>query len=445
MFDFGIIVSRYLFLFLIAAFLYNTIVSMLAEERTVNPDALRAAVLNSRLIVLYMHCLGIFILIYKSRFDLKIIGVSLASLVFLIIYNKFAGTKKPSLINCVSFLASVGFIVLIRLSPNYALRQIVFAFAGFAVSLVVPWLIVRLKFSAVYAVLSGILLVSPLLIGRTVSGATNWIIFNVHSISLSIQPSEFAKIMYVLYMAASSKHFKNIKKMNLRQVLKNTNTLLPLIVSAAFILILVLERDLGGALVFFVTFLVMFYAATGSLRVVGFSLLLLCVGGFASYKIFGHVQARVDSWLNPWADISDSGYQVTQSLFAIGTWGGMGSGLTRGLPQLIPIAESDFVFSAMCEEFGVLFGIGVILVYLAMIHKIFFAPQKDNIANIGFGAMLAFQAFLIIGGNCSLLPLTGVTLPFLSYGGSSLVASFIIIGIICITSKTEEESEEVEL
>ena len=162
---------------------------------------------------------------------------------------------------------------------------------------------------------------------------------------------------------------------------------------------------------------------------------MACLGSVIGYKLFSHVRVRVEIWLNPWSDISNKGYQIAQSLFAIGTYGVMGSGFNMGMPNTIPVVEKDLIFSAICEEFGIFFGIGLILIFIMIFYrsvKVSLNSQNKFLCLLSSGmtSLLCFQTFLIIGGATKLIPLTGVTLPFISYGGSSIIINFVIIGIL---------------
>ncbi len=205
--------------------------------------------------------------------------------------------------------------------------------------------------------------------------------------------------------------------------------------SLVFIICLVFQTDLGSALIFFMTYLVILYISTSKTWIVLLGSFLACIGSVIGYKLFNHVKVRVEIWLNPFSDIDNKGYQIAQSLFAIGTYAPMGSGFNRGMPNTIPVVEKDLIFSAICEEFGVFFGIGVILVFIMIFYrgvKISLNSQNKflGLLSSGMTSLLCFQTFLIIGGATKLIPLTGVTLPFVSYGGSSIVISFVLIGIL---------------
>ena len=200
-------------------------------------------------------------------------------------------------------------------------------------------------------------------------------------------------------------------------------------------LILVASTDLGGALLFFVTYLVMIYVATKKAVYCGIGLGGGCVAGFLAYHLFSHVQVRVMAWTDPWSCIDKEGYQIAQSLFAIGTGGWMGMGLGQGMPKGIPFVEKDSIFSAISEELGGIFAICVILICMCMFLSIFNLAMKVKnefyrYVAMGLGIMYATQVLLTIGGVIKFIPLTGVTLPLVSYGGSSMLSTLIILGVV---------------
>jgi cell division protein FtsW (lipid II flippase) len=220
-----------------------------------------------------------------------------------------------------------------------------------------------------------------------------------------------------------------------RKKLKFKQMLLPIAAGALYVLILVLQTDLGGALIFFMTFMVMLYVATGSELLFIAGMGAMSTASVLAYRLFSHVRVRVAIWQNPWADVYDTGNQIVQALFAIGTWGLLGSGLTLGYPGYVPVIARDSIFAAVCEEMGSLFGMGLIGVYLMVFYRgahiaLRCKRKYYSLLAVGFTAMMAFQTFLIIGGTIKLIPLTGVTLPFVSYGGSSALVSSLMIGII---------------
>ena len=220
--------------------------------------------------------------------------------------------------------------------------------------------------------------------------------------------------------------------------------------AAAFVLVLVLSKDLGGALIYFVTYLMLLYVATAQPLYLLGGLLAGSGASWIAYHLFSHVQTRVLAWSDPFSVIEKEGYQITQSLFAIGTGGWFGLGLNQGMPYKIPVVEQDFMFSAIAEELGILFAFLLIFVYLSSFYMILNIAMvlKDSyykLVAVGLGTLMIFQVFLSIGGVTKFIPSTGVTLPFVSYGGSSLLGSFLIWAVIQgMYLKRSDEVTEVE-
>jgi cell division protein FtsW (lipid II flippase) len=205
-----------------------------------------------------------------------------------------------------------------------------------------------------------------------------------------------------------------------------------------------LSKDLGSAVIFFVTYLILLFLATGKWSYMFIGLLLGVIGAVICYFLFAHVRVRVQVFLDPWSSIDGSGYQITQSLFAISFGGLFGAGLMQGMPSSIPFVESDFIFAAIIEEMGIIFGICLVLICLNIFTD--FLLLASNYSNkfyrlYTFGTAIAFifQAFLTIGGEVKFIPLTGVTLPLVSYGGSSVLATFIMFGIVGAIFMLQEE------
>ncbi|MGB9825546.1 MAG: FtsW/RodA/SpoVE family cell cycle protein, partial [Desulfofundulus sp.] len=209
------------------------------------------------------------------------------------------------------------------------------------------------------------------------------------------------------------------------------------------LILLIFQKDLGAALIYFSTFLAMVYASTGRVAYICLGGALFLAGAAGSYALFEHVRLRVEVWLNPWRYVETAGYQVVQSLFALAAGGLTGSGLGGGLPLFIPAVHTDFIFAAITEEMGLAGGLGVLMIYMLFVYRGFLIAlaSPDDFACLlatGLTALMGLQAFIIMAGVTKLLPLTGVTLPFLSYGGSSLVANFIILGLLLnISHETE--------
>ena len=332
-------------------------------------------------------------------------------------------------------LLSVGFIMLCRLDPATATRQLVIVAGVNAVALIVPVLIRKMKFlkdlTWIYVGIGIVLLAAVLVLARTSYGA---------KLSLmGIQPSEAIKITFVFFMAALLR-----KGADFRKVVQAT------IVAGLHVGILVLSRDLGSAVIFFVAYLVMVYVASKN---VGYLALGLGAGGAGSvvaYHLFNHVRQRVSAWKDPMAVYQNEGYQIVQSLFAIGTGGWFGMGLCQGSPEKIPVVKNDFIFSAICEELGGIFAICLILVcmnFFLMIVNISLKIKKPfyKLIALGLGTEYAFQVFLTVGGATKFIPMTGVTLPLVSYGGSSVASTVLMLAIIQgLYILREDEDEEIE-
>ncbi|MHC1746924.1 MAG: FtsW/RodA/SpoVE family cell cycle protein [Cellulosilyticaceae bacterium] len=346
--------------------------------------------------------------------------------------------------NIVFFLMTIGYVVLERLDHASATKQVIWAVLGVAVAFVLPNLLSALinpKHKMMYLIFVAICLVLPFIFGSSKYGALNWVQIG----PVGFQPSEFGKIGLVLYLAA---YFGDPRVGSC----KNKSFMywmLPTGVVGAFVICLVLQRDLGGALLYYLTFLIMLLVGTEKIWLPLVGLGVAGVGSVAGYKLFGHVRVRVEAWLNPWKDVSGGGYQVVQGLFAMGTWGWFGSGLTRGIPNKIPIVTTDYIFAAICEELGNLVGVIVLLCFLGLVLQgLAIALKQKNVfylmIAIGFVAILGIQTFIIIGGVLKLIPLTGITLPFVSYGGTSLVVSLGMIGLLSYLKTENGKAEKKE-
>jgi len=213
---------------------------------------------------------------------------------------------------------------------------------------------------------------------------------------------------------------------------------------------LILQREWGIAVLFFVIYLSFLYIFGGSKRFLALNILAMVIAGAFGTKYMSHIKARISVWLNPLEDINGKGYQIMQSLFAIGEGGFSGSGIGGGSPYLIPVVNSDFIFSAICEEMGVLGATAVLLLYFVLVYRGFkIALSCTNYFNkavcMGLSVMLGVQTFIIVGGVIKLIPLTGITLPFISYGGSSMITTFIALGILqAISAVKGEVTDEIE-
>ena len=262
---------------------------------------------------------------------------------------------------------------------------------------------------------------------------------------VTFQPSEFARIALIVFFAGYLAEKRDLWAVTSRSFM---GVQLPALkyfgpialVWAASLGLLVFEKDLGSSLLYFVVPLLMLYAATGRIAYVILGGLLFAVGSYATYLAFSHVQLRVATWLDPWSDPNDSGFQITQSIFNIADGGITGSGLGEGFSQTIPEVETDFVFSTIASELGLLGATAVLLVFLIFVYrgmKIALLAQDDASKLLAFGLTTAFamQTLIIVGGVTKAIPLTGITLPFVSYGGSSVVGNFVLTGLLLVVSE----------
>ena len=256
---------------------------------------------------------------------------------------------------------------------------------------------------------------------------------------ISIQPSEFVKILFVFFVAGMLYQDTSFQRVCVTTV-----------IAAIHVLILVASRDLGAALLFFVTYVVMLYVATKKVLYFAGGLAAGSAASVVAYHLFSHIRVRVRAWQNPLAYFDKEGYQISQSLFAIGTGGWFGMGLCQGSPEKIPVVKNDFIFSAICEELGGIFAICLILVcmsFFLMIVNIALKIKKPfyKLIALGLGTEYAFQVFLTIGGATKFIPMTGVTLPLVSYGGSSVACTVLMLAIIQgLYILREDEDEEIE-
>lgn len=241
---------------------------------------------------------------------------------------------------------------------------------------------------------------------------------------ITFQPSEFVKILFVFFLASALYEANDILRVTLTAI-----------VAGMHVLILVASKDLGSALIFFIVYVFMVYIASGNVLYLLLGTAGGCGAAVVAYQFFTHVQVRVQAWKDPWSCIDDAGYQITQSLFAISSGGWFGLGLFEGNPTSIPFVEADFVFSAVAEELGIIFAICVILISISsfimfMNISIKLRDRFYQLIAFGLGITYIFQVFLTIGGGTKFVPMTGITLPFISYGGSSVLTTLIMFFII---------------
>ena len=352
----------------------------------------------------------------------------------------FAPGADPAILPVVFTLSGIGITFVTRLQPDASLGQVIFLFLGVALMVgtlaVVKNLEVIKRYKYVLGIAGIILLVLPMFIGTEIYGSKLWIKIG----GFQFQPGEFAKVLIVLFLAGYLAENRELLSISNRTVLgikfPRLRLLYPLfIVWGVCLLVVAFERDLGSALLFYTIFLIMLYVATGRVSYVIIGLALLAVGAFGMYQIMSHVQVRVAIWLDPFSDAQNLGYQIVQSLFSLADGGLAGVGIGKGMADIIPVVASDMIFAAIGEEMGLLGGSAVLLLFMlfAVRGLTTAARAKSDLAAFsaaGLTAAISFQAFTIVGGVTKLIPLTGVTLPFMSQGGSSLLASFVIVALL---------------
>lgn len=393
-------------------------------------------------LVVLLQTLG-YLIIYLKTEDLQMVifyGVQVT--VFLIYYLLFGLVYRHGsriLISNMLMLAAIGLMIQTRLDFDYAMRQFLFFCAGLVCTLLIPVIIRYLHFLArwgwLYAVLGLGILIVVWRLGNTSYGAQ----LSIGIGGFALQPSEFIKILFVFF-TASMLH----KSTSFRQVVITT------VIAAAHVLVLVASTDLGSALVYFVAYLFMLFVATHQPLYLGAGFGSGALAAVGAYHLFAHVRVRVQMWRDPFYDYDNKSRQIAQSMMAIGTGGWLGSGFYQGMPKLISLVRNDFVFAAICEELGAIFAICIVIIYLGFVLQMIWVSTWMSelfykIVGFGLAVMMGFQIFLHIGGVTKMIPCTGITLPLISYGGSSILTTMIMIGIIeGLHLMKEKEAQDLE-
>jgi cell division protein FtsW (lipid II flippase) len=356
--------------------------------------------------------------------------------------RRFARGADATLLPLAAALNGIGFVTISRLDEELARIQ-----AGWVAIAVVAFVITLLvvrdtrvleKYRYTFALLGVLFLLLPLLpsIGRTLNGARLWASIG----PLNFQPGELAKVLLVVFFASYLADNRDVLAAGSVRIgrffVPALRHLGPLALAWGFsILVMVYEKDLGSSLLFFGVFAAMLYMATSRAYYLLVGFVLFLVGAFIAYHTFGHVQVRVDTWLDPWKDRAADGFQIIQSWYAFGTGGFAGTGIGLGNPDKIPNAATDFVFSAIGEELGLIGTVAVIIGFMLLVGSAFRiavdAPRPfSKLFAAGLATIIGLQTVIILGGVTRLIPLTGITLPFISYGGSSLVANFVVLALL---------------
>lgn len=328
----------------------------------------------------------------------------------------------------VNMLFAIGVAMIYRLNPSYGKRQLQFYLVGIVLFFLTFFILKTFKFwnkiSLFYVIISVALFMATLVFGSYIGGAKNWIILG----PITVQPSEFIKIPLAFFVASFYSRYNEVSMKPFGRYYMN-------IVIYIFIGFLFLQKDLGTALIFFGLMILSQFVYEKDRVLITLNIVAMIFGSILAYFMFGHVRVRVATWLDPWSDIDVTGYQITQALFATASGGLFGTGIGLGHPDYVPVAESDFIFSAISEEMGIFMGLAVILLFMILVYRSFKISliQQDKFLSIlafCIGVLFAFQTFIILGGVLKIIPLTGVTLPFISQGGSSMLSGFILLGCL---------------
>lgn len=352
----------------------------------------------------------------------------------------YAPNADSAMLPIVFVLSAIGIAFVTRLVPDRAIMQIAWLFLSVIALVVVLALVPSLErlgnYKYIMMVVGLALLLAPAVIGKEINGSKLWIVIG----GFSIQPGEIARIFIILFLAAYLAENRELLSISTRRFLgmplPELRALGPLVLMwGVSFLIMIAEKDLGSSLLFYCIFLVMVYVATGRLSYIVVGLGLFTGGAAIAYKLFSHVQLRVEIWLDPFKDAANKSYQLVQSMFAFADGGILGKGIGQGVPTRIPYVDTDFIFAAIGEELGLLGAGAILLLFLTLIYRSFSvaARAKSDMAGfsaVGFGTSIAFQVFVIVGGVIGLIPLTGITVPFISRGGSSIFASFVLLALL---------------
>ncbi|KYH35410.1 lipid II flippase FtsW [Clostridium tepidiprofundi DSM 19306] len=408
------------------------------------------------LVFTYLLCIMCFFnvsivgnIIDRSALILGIVMCVIISYSYIIIKRFFPDGDKYILVFS-SILNIIGIVELYRLNQLLAIKQTLWYTLGNAIFIIIVIVVSDLKafnrYKYLYLIVTVLLMALGTFLGQEIGGAKNWIRIG----AFSFQPSEFGKITLIAYLASvledygtqkQSRKFsifdnvfdKYLKKYDIHESYKSL--IEPALVVMVCLGFMVLQKDLGSALILFAISVTMLYIATSKFKYVITCIILFAIGSVISYCMFSHVRIRIEIWLDPWKYAYAQGSQIVQSLIAIVSGGLSGAGLGLGKPWLVPVVTTDFIYAAICEEFGILVGIAVIILYFLLFYRLMRAAvsAKDNFSRllaVGYSTMIASQALVIIGGVTGAVPLTGITLPLVSYGGSSLVITYFSLGIV---------------
>lgn len=416
-------VSKYLIIILMALYTFQSYTVFHKKD----DEAREYLFMRQNMLMFMMHFVA-FMVLFLNISETTVLLFYGAQVIYLaavlVLFKNLYPLASRLVINNMCMLLCVGFIMITRLSYDQSIKQFKIAVFATVVALLIPVIIRKLRFITkmywLYTLVGIGLLALVAIAARSTYGAK--LSFTIGGIS--IQPSEFVKIIYVFAIAGLLTHARDFRRIVIATGL-----------AALHVLILVVSKDLGSALIFFITYLVMLFVSTKNPFYVLAGILSGSVAAVGAYFLFNHVRVRVEAWQDPFKDYQGGGYQICQSLFAISAGGWFGTGLGQGSPGAIPFVEQDMMFSAISEELGSIFSICLILVCMScFIMFVNISMQLTNrfyrLVAVGLGSTYAAQVFLTVGGGIKLIPLTGVTFPLVSYGGSSVLSTLIMFSIV---------------
>ncbi len=365
-----------------------------------------------------------------------------------LILQRWRHQRDPILLPLLALLMGWGIVLIDRLAPNFLTRQVVWVGLATAVLLFIAIYPQNLRWLRRYRytwLIGGLaLLAATLLFGvnPTGFGATLWLPLPGR---IFFQPSELLKLLLLVFLASYFDEREALLRLSHREgLLASLPYLAPLLLMWGFCMVLLVwQQDLGAATLFFILFLALLYLSTGNKWYVLGGLVLLLLAGVIAYQLFPLVALRVDAWWNPWPEANNRAFQIVQSLYALASGGVLGQGVGQGFPDYIPVVHSDFAFAAIAEEWGLIGSLGIVALFALLAHRgmrIAMLRKRPFQTYLAAGITILFsaQALLIMGGVTKLLPLTGVTLPFVSYGGSSLFISSVMAGLLLFLSGMDE-------
>lgn len=433
-------ISKYFFIILMSFFVFFSFIIM----RDKNNKSHKAALFVQSFMMYTFHFIGFIIILMNTQKNTVVLFYGAQLILFIILHGVYSliyeDKYSHGLLNNMCMLLIISFTMLTRLYYDMAVKQFAIVCVASVFSLVIPLVIRKysdLKNLTYFYCFAGIaFLLVVLILGQTTKGAN----ISITLAGFSFQPAEFVKILYVFFLAAFLS-----KNINFRHILISA------IFAGVHVIILVLSTDLGSALIFFLVYVVMVYVATGKARYLSAGGIGGVMAALAGYQFFPHIRVRVLAFMDPWSVIDKEGYQVAQSLFAIGTGGLLGLGLFKGSPKSVPLVEQDFMFSAISEEFGGFFAICLMILCISCFMYFIKSAlrQKDmfyKLIGLGLSISYAVQTILTIGGAIKFIPSTGVTLPLVSYGGSSVLCTVIVFAILqglFVIAGEQKEAEEL--